>query len=256
MNHPVIVASTPSFLLFIIFGTMLALCIVFVIGTFPTNATCIIPHWFGHFAFWIVFSCLFLKTARVYWIFSRNLSDLRKIGGKVKPISTQMLATILAFILICLAGYLIAWTVLDQPYAKPVLDINTVQETIYIQKCFYNKSWASALYAVELFLLAIGSLLAYKINKIKVLRSRMIAFNESPHLAVSIFCLIFVGLVIVPNVMWLSESVNTQYILNCVGIFVCVGVINIVLFGPKFMMILEGKTSDSTSVVSKNSVSS
>lgn len=54
------------------------MCTIFVIAVDPTDATCIIPHWFNHMAYWIIFSCLFVKTARVWWIFYRLDKKLRK----------------------------------------------------------------------------------------------------------------------------------------------------------------------------------
>jgi len=69
-DHPRIKAATPVFMLLICFSTLLALSIVLIIGVTPTTPTCVIPHWFGHVAFYLTFSCLFFKTFRVWYIFS------------------------------------------------------------------------------------------------------------------------------------------------------------------------------------------
>ena len=73
-KHSRIQASTPTFMFLIILSALLSLSIVLVIGVFPTNATCIIPHWFGHVAFYLTFSCLFFKTARVWYFFYTDIT--------------------------------------------------------------------------------------------------------------------------------------------------------------------------------------
>src|SRR5689334_18345287 len=46
----------------------------------------------------------------------------------------------------------------------------------------------------------------------------MIRFNESSHMAICIYALIFVGLVLVPIIHWLDiQSNNTKYVLSCCG---------------------------------------
>lgn len=54
----------------ILIGTLMGISVVWVIAVDPTDATCILPNWLGHISFWIVFSCLFVKTFRVWWIFT------------------------------------------------------------------------------------------------------------------------------------------------------------------------------------------
>jgi hypothetical protein len=53
--------------------------------------------------------------------------------------------------------------------------------------------------------------------------------------------LIILGLVIIPNITWLSDSADTRFILACVGILVVNLTINIVLFVPKWLAIHSGK---------------
>jgi len=82
----------------------------------------------------------------------------------------------------------------------------------------------------------------------------MLKYNESAHLSVCIYSIIFVGLVIIPNITWLSESNNTRFILACVGILVVNTTINLVLFGPKWLAIkADKKEKNSTSSLGRSS---
>lgn len=65
----------------ILFGTLMGISVVWVIAVDPTDATCVIPIWLGHIAFWIVFSCLFVKTFRVWWIFNAVQSKMEYAPG-------------------------------------------------------------------------------------------------------------------------------------------------------------------------------
>eukprot|EP01127_Copromyxa_protea_P020856 TRINITY_DN7023_c0_g1_i2.p1 TRINITY_DN7023_c0_g1~~TRINITY_DN7023_c0_g1_i2.p1 ORF type:complete len:647 (-),score=104.60 TRINITY_DN7023_c0_g1_i2:26-1966(-) len=234
-------AATPQFLALILFGTLLSMCTVFVIAVTPTDATCIIPHWFNHMAYWIIFSCLFIKTARIWWIFNM-VNKLQK----PPPVKFSLIAGVVA-IMISLAGlYLGLWTGLDMMRQTSYPDpLNPTRITII--KCYYSKNWAVALYAVELAFLAVGVVLAYKINKIKILKKNMLRFNESSHIALSIYSIIFVGVVIIPNILWLTESNDTIYILSCVGILVINLTLNFALFMPKWKAIWANKQDTTTS---------
>jgi len=237
-SHPVMIAATPAFMFMILFGTLMGIGVVWVIAVVPTDATCVIPIWMGHIAFWIVFSCLFVKTFRVWWIFRR--------GDKLTTtvITNNQITGIAIFIVLAVSVYLAVWTGCDRPIAVAIPDL-VEPELIHIWQCQGSNTWDIVLYAVELAFLACGCVLAYKINKVKILKKNMLRFNESSHIAVCIFCLIFVGLVIVPSIEWLSESNDTKFILECVGLLVIAMVINIVLFVPKFYAIWTNKSASS-----------
>jgi len=174
---------------------------------------------------------------------------------KMTVITNTQVFAIAGTIILCVSTYLAIWTGLGRPVATAVPDIQ-YPELILIKQCQYDNTWNIVLYAVELAFLACGCVLAYKINKVKILKQQMLRFNESSHIAVCIFCLIFVGLVIVPSVEWLSESNDTKFILECVGLLVNATVINVVLFLPKFKAILTKKaTTSSKSTNSKGATS-
>jgi len=240
-KHERVTASTPIFLVFILFGSMLALAVIWVISVDPTDATCVIPWWFAHLAFWIIFSCLFAKTARILYIFTMTA---KVTARSIRPITNLELGAFVAFCCFSVLTYLAIWTGIDPPYPQLVPDPNNPYQ-ILVLSCYVQNPWIIPLYGVEFAFLLVGSFLAYKINQIDILRAEMIRFNESAHIAVSIYCIIFVGLVLVPIIHWLDvQSNDTKYVLSCIGILVCILTLNIVLFWPKWRDIITNKADD------------
>lgn len=132
---------------------------------------------------------------------------------RIKPIDFEVV--LLAVLVMCSAAalYLALWTGLDTPHAVLIPD-KLEPERILILECDYNVKWAGALYAVEVYVallplidsfqlafLCVGVFLAYKINKIKVLKTNMLKYNESSHIAVCIYALVFVGTLPLPQII-------------------------------------------------------
>jgi len=233
-----IIASTPIFLVYILFGTMLALAVVWVISVDPTPATCVIPWWFAHTAFWIIFGCLFAKSARILYIF--KMSE-RVTTRSIRPITNNHLTLVVVFLVLCVWTYLAIWTGIERPHPITFPDpFNPT--TVHVLACFVKNEWIIPLYAVEFAFLVVGAVIAYQINQIDVLRAEMIRFNESSHMAICIYALMFVGLVLVPIIHWLDvQSNNTKYVLSCCGLLVASMTINAILFWPKWIDIINGK---------------
>jgi len=242
-KHTRVVASTPIFLGFILFGTMISLAVIWIISVDPTDATCIIPWWFAHTGFWIIFGCLFAKSLRVLYIF--KMSEKVK-ARSIRPITNLELCGAVFFVLLALWVYLAIWTGVEPPV--PVLNPDPSDPTAtLVLSCYPKNEWIIPLYSVEFAFLLVGVVIAYQINQIDILRAEMIRFNESSHMAVCIYCLMFVGLVLVPIIHWLDvQSNDTKYVLSCCGILVATLTVNVVLFWPKWRDILTGKEDSST----------
>eukprot|EP01127_Copromyxa_protea_P019624 TRINITY_DN6417_c0_g1_i1.p1 TRINITY_DN6417_c0_g1~~TRINITY_DN6417_c0_g1_i1.p1 ORF type:complete len:739 (-),score=126.12 TRINITY_DN6417_c0_g1_i1:85-2127(-) len=248
-KHPIVVASTPEFMALILFGSMLSLSVVWIISQVPTVAVCTIPHWFGHMAFWIIFSCLFTKTARIYYLFRRA-----EKCKSVKPVTLIQLVVSCSVLSGAVSIYLAIWTGVHGMNVN-IYEDQVNPERIHIIECDYGVEWASALYAVELVFMVAGVFLAYKINKIKVLKQKMLHFNESAHISVCIYSLVFIGVVIIPNFTWLATTNDTKYVLQCIGLIVAPVTINLVLFSTKFVSIFRGKKTDSSGSNNTNQAS-
>jgi len=233
-----VVASTPIFLVYILFGTMIALGVVWVISVDPTPATCVIPWWFAHTAFWIIFGCLFAKSARILYIFKMS----EKVTSRsIRPITNNHLTLVVVFLVLCVWTYLAIWTGIERPV--PIVYPDPINPTtVLVLACYVKNEWIIPLYAVEFAFLLVGAIIAYQINQIDILRAEMIRFNESNHMAICIYALMFVGLVLVPIIHWLDvQSNNTKYVLSCCGLLVASMTINAILFWPKWIDIINGK---------------
>eukprot|EP01126_Amoeba_proteus_P045118 TRINITY_DN5039_c0_g1_i10.p1 TRINITY_DN5039_c0_g1~~TRINITY_DN5039_c0_g1_i10.p1 ORF type:complete len:581 (+),score=86.43 TRINITY_DN5039_c0_g1_i10:90-1832(+) len=103
-DHPIILAAIPIFLMLILFATMIGLGTIFVISMDPSDGICVIPHWFAHLSFWIIFSCLFMKTARVWWLF-RSAEKLKQ-----SVITTRDTLVVTSGVVLLVVLYLAIWT--------------------------------------------------------------------------------------------------------------------------------------------------
>jgi len=149
--------------------------------------------------------------------------------------------------------YLSCFTALGMPH--PIEKVNAADTTQIIVSCHFNNDWIIALYVPEVIALVLCLLLVWQTRKIELLR-----FNESSHIAVCIYCLLIIGIILVPNVHWLSTNNDTLFVLESVCIIIVCLTINFALFIPKFKAILSGKidsdqtTSTGSSKASKVSV--
>jgi len=245
-DHPRIKAATPVFMLLICFSTLMALSIVLIIGVTPTVASCVIPHWFGHVAFYLTFSCLFFKTFRVWYIFSTlDNAKKKKLNKPITITNTQLLAACLIPV-VGVMVYLSCFTALGMPHPQKTPSATNPNQEIV--KCYFSNNWIIALYVVEVILLVLCLILAWQTRKIELLR-----FNESSHIAICIYCLLIIGIILVPNVHWLATDNNTLFVLESVCIIIGALTINFALFIPKFKAILSGKVDhDQTSAESQS----
>jgi len=137
--------------------------------------------------------------------------------------------------------YLSCFTALGRPH--PVYTQSNTNPDQTIVKCYFSNNWIIALYVVEVILLILCLVLAWQTRKIELLR-----FNESSHIAICIYCLLIIGIILVPNVHWLTTDNDTLFVLESVCIIIASLTINFALFIPKFKAILSGKVDhDQTS---------
>eukprot|EP01127_Copromyxa_protea_P020461 TRINITY_DN685_c0_g1_i2.p1 TRINITY_DN685_c0_g1~~TRINITY_DN685_c0_g1_i2.p1 ORF type:complete len:603 (-),score=62.94 TRINITY_DN685_c0_g1_i2:550-2358(-) len=145
-DHPIMVASTPAFMMCILFGTLMGISVVWVIAVIPNDVTCVLPNWLGHIAFWLVFSCLFVKTFRVWYIFREGDKLLTTI------ITNTQIFMMAAGIVLIVSIYLAIWTGLGRARPLAIPDVQ-FPEQYHIWICEYNNIWNIVIYAVEVLIL-------------------------------------------------------------------------------------------------------
>lgn len=181
LNHkePVIRASSPIFCLLILIG-----CIVGYISVFLTLLEqCIAASILGHFAFYFVFSALFMKTYRIMIIF--NAADkLATVSILDSQLLMYMSIGFLAF-----GGLITGWMIMDPPL---YIHISTVDSIMYFGcSCKQYLGWNISIVVIEFFMLLCGIYLAYKTRKIPDL------FNESLWISNSIATILLVATIII-----------------------------------------------------------
>lgn len=241
-THKRIQAATPIFLAVILFSTILAQSIVLVIGVTPTDATCTIPLWFGHVAFFATFACLFFKTFRIWriwqfkWKMQLNKANSRKLKDSYGLALTHLIASV-GFCVLAICTYLAILTGIDRPRA--VLNADPGNPLNLIIRCQANLAWVGPIYIVEVIMLLACLFICWRIRKVELLR-----FNESSHISISVFALLLMGIILIPNVLFLTSNVNTLFVLEAVCILLCSLTIQTSIFIPKFKAIITKKEAN------------
>jgi len=181
----------------------------------------------------VVFGCLFAKTFRVSQIF------LHTNSLKVVVITDFMLFKSVFICLMVVMIYLAFWTIFARSTPTYVLD--ATDPTLQYLNCKYPSSgdwiWEIVILGIEVLWLFFGVALAYKIRKVSLLR-----FNESAHIALAIYNLLFLGVVIIPIIYIIDASdPNVIFILLSVGLLLGVSGMLVLLFMPKFYAIIKRK---------------
>lgn len=131
----------------------MGISVVWVIAVDPTDATCVIPIWLGHITFWIVFSCLFVKTFRVWWIFNAVQANMEYVAHtfdlllRTTIVTNTQIFCVAMLIVLAVSVYLAVWTGVGRPVYIDVAD--PVDATIRFMKCDYDNTWNVVLYAIE-----------------------------------------------------------------------------------------------------------
>jgi len=96
-------AYQPLMLYLVLFGFLLASVRTLIAGVAFTTSVCIADVWFGHLAFWTVFSTLTMKTWRVHLIINSSFRRI-KISTQMVVLSTLGVVLFVCFYLALLTG--------------------------------------------------------------------------------------------------------------------------------------------------------
>jgi hypothetical protein len=83
-----------------------------------------------------------------------------------------------------------------------------------------------------------GAFLAYKIREVPT------AFNESTHIMMSLFALIFSGIILIPVAILVGDNPEATVIIQGLSQPIVALVLTVVLFGPKLYYIYTGQAND------------
>jgi len=245
IRHPVIRASTPSFCALIILGAVLMLMSNYFHTLVEHDSDCSAQLWLLTIGFTLIFSCLFIKTARIWKIFfgSKKLTV-------VKMKDSDLLVTVAAFL--C-ADIIInaVWEGVDGMNSKFVVpDPNRKAESYYT--CDYNHT---ALAFVYTHLAVKCGLLLFGIGLTWAVRNTPSQFNESTYIGLGIYNVSLIICFVVP-ILASNAAGRDSYLIRAFAIiFVACSTITL-LYVPKWTSIRRytgngGLTGGGTSVLDK-----
>lgn len=218
-TSPPIRASSPRFMLVVIFGCMLAFALVGTMIPQASDLSCTVNIWVGHIAFSLAFGALFFRTYRIVLIFNN-----KKLKKQLRATSDQFLLSMVTLVVLAVIVYLIIWTAVDRHVQKINTDVNN--EVRYLCASSSN-IWGIALYIAEAALLLFGVVLAYKSRKAPT------KYNESKFLAFAIWNIFAIVIIVLPlNYVVDVNNPDSQFLVTCVGVFLAT-------FGTLFLSIIH-----------------
>ena len=109
-KHPLLRASSPSFLFVVLVGCIVAFCASIVAVLPLTDAICMATPWLSNGAFLATFGALFLKTWRITRIFIND--NLHRLG---RHWSNTRLLIVIGVLMLVFCVYMAVWMVVDRP---------------------------------------------------------------------------------------------------------------------------------------------
>eukprot|EP00004_Rigifila_ramosa_P028878 TRINITY_DN9_c0_g1_i4.p1 TRINITY_DN9_c0_g1~~TRINITY_DN9_c0_g1_i4.p1 ORF type:complete len:3547 (-),score=946.75 TRINITY_DN9_c0_g1_i4:148-9951(-) len=221
-NAPVIKAASPLFCQLVLMGLMLDLVGILTQYDRPTDTLCLARAWVPSVAFTIFLSNLFVKTWRIWRIF-----DNKRMKRVV--ITNGNLLTMFGFFLLVDVAILGVWTGTNAP-APAIVYGNPSAWT-----CQSSQSdiFELALRGYKYVLLLFGTFLAINIRNIQVSQ-----FNESRHIAFSIYNILIILTLILIVVSSLSDQ-KSIFIVSSMGELLIIWGILATLFLPKLFVIFS-----------------
>lgn len=238
--------SQVNFLCIILSGAILLSFSLFFIIADPTPFICGFYVWLGHLGYSLMLGTLYVKTWRVDKIFNNKQLKTLRISDKMMYIRLGVL---------CVSSLiaLIIMTAVD-PFHVVYSSGGTTTKGIityvtYYKECSQPSTWIlSLLLAVQIIILGLGALLAYKTRNVAD------AFREAKSIFLAIYCVILVGLIAIFLIYGIALNPNAYMAVLVVAISLCTFVVVSVLMIPKFYVILYGNNESGESKTGKYAV--
>ena len=224
-------ASQPPMMAIILIGQLFSYIRVIIGGDHPTPTVCMNQFWFGHLAFIFVFGSMTIKTWRVYKIISNN--SLKR----VKISNWDVMKLIMSLIALGIVYIIIVQTVGESTVSEEVVTVSN-QSTYYTTCSFKHIEFQTTIYILEAILLVYG----WRICSVS--QDAPSAINESHPIssAISIICLISV--IVLPLTSFIRLSPTVICIFTSMGFWAASSISTTLVFGPKLLILLQGKDID------------
>ncbi|KAJ3178227.1 hypothetical protein HK101_010150, partial [Irineochytrium annulatum] len=224
LEQRIIKASSPDFLLCIIFGIMLGFSTTFVYIGNPTRLTCILQPWLLCLSFCLTNSALLSKTYRIYSIFGNKK---RLSASSISGLSIFRNMAILCGIEVAV---LIVWTIIDPPVPTGAFQ-STDAAFWTCSSAKYGTIFSGILLGMSGLMLVAGTWLAYQTRNVDE------KFRESFYLACTMYNS-FIWSIIAISLVFLDHLGGTvQFVIRSLAIcMVSFGAL-LLIFAPKFSSI-------------------
>eukprot|EP00004_Rigifila_ramosa_P006303 TRINITY_DN16_c0_g1_i5.p1 TRINITY_DN16_c0_g1~~TRINITY_DN16_c0_g1_i5.p1 ORF type:complete len:2061 (-),score=522.40 TRINITY_DN16_c0_g1_i5:111-5708(-) len=219
-NTKIITAISPHFCYAILFGNVIAVfALVFFMGL-PDEAWCTLRLWLPSLAFTLIFGCLFVKTWRIWKIFDNK--NMKRIQITNMDLAYRVLALLSLEITL-----LFFETVLNPKAAHISYDAGGTRVVCGNKKEGGQSVLMTVLFAEKLLLLLVGCFLSWRTRHV------VSYYNESKHIAFSVYNVLFIAGMIIPILLFLGSNVYVYTVLVEIGGIMVILATTLALFGPR-----------------------
>ena len=218
-----IVAASLPFCLIIALGAAIFISSVFLATGVAETARCHARVWMMCIGFVLMMGSFVIKVRRIDAIFNSKVLTATKLTNDVL---FQQVAGLLA-VEVLLLGLFSGLSGLQRVQWDDVLDGRKLHTACQMAHPTSGNTVVGFLFAFKVLILLWAVHLSYATRNVTS------AFNESRHLALSVYNLFFVSVVVVPVVAFMGLTVHNQLIVASIGIIAAVTLSFLLLFVPK-----------------------
>lgn len=227
-HKPIYRVSSPSFLLLILVGMLIALAAPFAWIGKPNRVTCMLPWWLLSTGLSLIFSCLIAKNWRIYRIFASTK------WSAIEILDSQLISRWLAATMTVQFAILICWTIffplIPQQSGSSALAFDELQITCQEKKTGRTIGTVLVLF-YQCCLLVIVAVISFKVRTVKQEYRESQAIGMIVIASLSILCIL----------AFLSNGFPTLYhvsfLIATVGTLLLVLIVYASIFLPKIRLL-------------------
>ncbi|XP_046851305.1 gamma-aminobutyric acid type B receptor subunit 2-like isoform X2 [Xenia sp. Carnegie-2017] len=250
-QYDVLKMSTPPLNNLMLLGAVLAYIFIPINGmtkctkkrlSFNTSV-CKVEVFLMTIAFSLLFGAIFMKTWRIYRIFTNT-----KLSKKLRFLTNKYLIMMVALLVLFDLLYLFSWNFihpLEDNVTKHVLPREhkkASKKNLFIHECTssYFEKWYTGLMLYKGLLIVFGIFITWETRNVS-----FPGLNDSKYIGMCVYNIFMTTVVILPLKMLAFETdVNISYIILTSSILLCTTLTLVLMFFPK---IYPGKTPNETS---------
>mmetsp|Transcript_2222 Transcript_2222/g.7051 ORF Transcript_2222/g.7051 Transcript_2222/m.7051 type:complete len:761 (+) Transcript_2222:83-2365(+) len=217
------VAAQRTFLLVVLVASIMVYAIGFTWTLYATTATCTSTVWLLTVGGCLILAALSAKTWRVFRVFlNKKLVEVR--------LSDLYIAGVVLALMVVPLILLIVWTAMGGLEAElVVVDADDLSQNYY--ECYADtkaKVFVGILLAYGGILLLVTAVMAFLVRNVQY-----VMYNESKYLALSVYTLLFTGVIVIALQASGAVDREAMFVLRSLLIIGCILLAILFLFAPK-----------------------